>query len=248
MVAICSNLDASHATCYQLHIPLLFSAGRQDSFTARAAGVAGRSDHTLLKHDKQQGGWIGSTELIVLMTCALCAVVICCAAFGSKAMGEWSDAGAAIGSLNQSYSLTGLEVGHPIDPVHPTPVALWSGSSYVDTVDYCDVGGCGIQVCVAPAPESKPPVPPISCREIEKLKANCLPGGNLTAQVVLVDTSHSGETVTITLDGTPHVLTIVDDEANFFQAGTPGGPHKINLADPSGCVDVDPQFVFCPQQ
>jgi hypothetical protein len=106
--------------------------------------------------NKKQGGWIVSTELVVLMTCCLCAAVICCAAFGAKAVGEWSDVGAAIGSLNQSFSLTGVQVGHPLDPVHPTPIAVWAGSSFVDTVDFCDVGGCGVQVCIPPTPEFNP--------------------------------------------------------------------------------------------
>ena len=45
---------------------------------------------------------------------------------------------------------------HVGDPVHPTPVAVWAGSSFVDTVDYCDVGGCGVQVCIPPTPELDP--------------------------------------------------------------------------------------------
>jgi hypothetical protein len=199
----------------------------------------------VLELKKRQRGWIGSTEAVVLMTCVLCAAVICCAAFGAKAMGEWSDVAAAIGSLNQSYSLTGVQSGHPLDPVHPTPVAAWAGSSYTDLVDYCDTGGCGIQVCVTPTRED-PPGGPVACPDISQLTADCLPGGNLSAQVLFVDSSHSGGTVTITVDGAPHILTIVGNQATFFQSGAAGGSHTILVTDPSGCgLQQDP---FCPEQ
>jgi len=109
---------------------------------------------------KKQGGWIVSTELIVLMTCCMCAVIIACASFGAKLVGEWGDIGSAVGSLNQSYSTSGMAVYHANDPVHNAnnPVARWAGSTYTDFQDFCDTGNtCGVVMCIPPTPE--PPRP-----------------------------------------------------------------------------------------
>jgi len=102
---------------------------------------------------KRQGGFVVGTELIFLLSCVLCVAVIAWGSFGAKVVAEWGDIGAAVGSLNQSYTLTGMQVFHPNHHAN-TPVASWSGSSYTDSQDFCDQGcNCGIEICVPPTAE-----------------------------------------------------------------------------------------------
>jgi hypothetical protein len=106
------------------------------------------------KANKKQGGFIVSLELVFIATCILCVVIIAWASLGSKLVAEFGDLGAAVGSLNQSYTITGMAVGHPNDPNHPTDVATWAGSTYHDDVDFCDEGGtCGVRFCIPPRAE-----------------------------------------------------------------------------------------------
>lgn len=99
-------------------------------------------------------GFIVSLELVFIATCMLCVVIIAWASFGTKIVAELGDIGAAVGSLNQSYTITGVAIFHPNDPNHPTDVAVWSGSGYLDVQDFCDVGGtCGVRFCIPPVPE-----------------------------------------------------------------------------------------------
>ena len=103
---------------------------------------------------KPQAGFIVSAEIVFILTIMLCCVAIGWSSICAKLIGEIGDLGGAIGSLNQSYSLSGMAVGHPADPVHPADVAIWSGSSYVDTQDFCDQGGrCGVRMCIPPTSE-----------------------------------------------------------------------------------------------
>jgi hypothetical protein len=76
----------------------------------------------------------------------------------------------------------------------------------------------------------------IPCNDIAGMIARCKQG-TLTVRVNLTDTSHTGETVTIDIDGVTHVLTIVNRRANFSQGGQGGtGARTITLSDPAGCV------------
>jgi V8-like Glu-specific endopeptidase len=96
--------------------------------------------------------------------------------------------------------------------------------------DFCDGGGGG----------------GIPCSDIAQFQSVCKPAGGNTIQVrvTMTDTSHTGETVDITIDGTPHTLTITNRRANFAQAGFPSGQHTVSLTDPAGCV---PNIVVnCP--
>ncbi len=103
---------------------------------------------------KQQGGFVVGTELIFLLTCIMCVAVIAWGSFGVKFVAEAGDIGAAIGSLNQSFTLTGMQVFHANHHGN-TPVASWAGSSYTDYADFCDQGcACGIEICVAPVNET----------------------------------------------------------------------------------------------
>lgn len=104
----------------------------------------------------RQGGFIISLELVFLATIIVAAVAIGATSLGAKLVGEMSDVGTAVGSLNQSYTFTGLAVGHPADPNHPIDIATVSGSTYGDTLDFCDNDpncACGVRFCLAPSTE-----------------------------------------------------------------------------------------------
>jgi probable HAF family extracellular repeat protein len=79
----------------------------------------------------------------------------------------------------------------------------------------------------------------IPCGDIDSFEARCKPfgGGNrkLQARVTFNDTSHSGEQVTITVDGNPTPVTISGNRAQL-SINNPGlGEHTIALTDPAGC-------------
>ncbi len=100
---------------------------------------------------KKQGGFVVGTELIFLISCILCVAVIAWGSVGAKIVAEWGDIGSAIGSLNQSYTLSGMAVFHP-NHVHNAnnPLASWGGSSFTDSGDFCDQGcECGIVLCIS---------------------------------------------------------------------------------------------------
>lgn len=110
----------------------------------------------LRKKFKGQAGFIQSLELVFLATIVLGVVVIGWTSFGAKLVGEMGDLGAAVGNLNQSYTVSGMAVGHPGDPRHPENIATTSGSSNVDFQDFCDNDpncACGVQFCIPPTPE-----------------------------------------------------------------------------------------------
>ncbi len=109
-----------------------------------------------LLRKKKQGGFVVGTELIFLLTCMLCIAVISWGSLGSKLVGEWGDIGSAVGSLDQSFTLSGMAVYHP-NHAHDAnnPIASWAGSSFSDQGDFCDQGcSCGIVMCIAATGES----------------------------------------------------------------------------------------------
>jgi len=119
----------------------------------------------LRKKLNSQSGFVQSLELVFLGTVVLSVVIIGWSSFGSKLIGEMSDLGSAVGSLNQSYTYTGMAVGHPGDARHPQDVATTSGSTFTDTQDFCDNDpncACGVRMCIPPTPEIPHPasIPP----------------------------------------------------------------------------------------
>jgi probable HAF family extracellular repeat protein len=79
----------------------------------------------------------------------------------------------------------------------------------------------------------------IPCTDLVSFEARCKPfgGGNhkLQARVTLTDTSHSGEQVTITVDGNPTPVTINGNRAQLSINNPAPGNHTITLTDPAGC-------------
>jgi hypothetical protein len=99
--------------------------------------------------------------LCVAATC-FCICFMAAGSLGSKILAEVGDVGSAVGSLNQSYTLTGAAV-HPNEPTAPEllgpggggAVTERAGSSFTDTADFCDQGpSCGIRTCIPAIPEA----------------------------------------------------------------------------------------------
>ena len=115
----------------------------------------------LQKKFKGQAGFLLAIELVVLATLMVCALVVGGSALSSKVVGELGDVGSAVGSLNQSFTTSGMAVGHPGDARHPQDVATCSGSTFTDTQDFCDNDpncSCGVRFCIPATPETLHPV------------------------------------------------------------------------------------------
>jgi len=78
----------------------------------------------------------------------------------------------------------------------------------------------------------------IPCGDLVSFEARCkhtVNGDRLQARVILTDTSHSGEQVTITVDGNPNSVTINGSQAKLQINNEPLGQHTVELTDPAGC-------------
>ncbi len=87
----------------------------------------------------------------------------------------------------------------------------------------------------------------IPCEDMASFQARCKAtagGHRLQAQVTLSDSSHAGESVTVTVDGEPFVLTISGTKVRLSIPETTTGSHTFELTDPAGCFP--PQVVNCP--
>jgi hypothetical protein len=78
----------------------------------------------------------------------------------------------------------------------------------------------------------------IPCGDLVSFQARCQSNGQahrIQAQLTLTNTSHSGEQVTITVDGNPNSVTINGNKAKL-QINNPAlGNHTVELTDPAGC-------------
>ena len=78
----------------------------------------------------------------------------------------------------------------------------------------------------------------IPCEDLLSFQARCQSNGSahrLQAKLVLTDTSHSGEKVTITVDDRPFTVTINGNQAQLSLNNPTLGQHTIELTDPAGC-------------
>ena len=78
----------------------------------------------------------------------------------------------------------------------------------------------------------------IPCGDLVSFHVRCkhrVGGDKLQAKLTLTDTSHSGEQVTITVDGNPHSVTINGNTATLQINNEPLGQHTVELSDPAGC-------------
>lgn len=77
---------------------------------------------------------------------------------------------------------------------------------------------------------------PIECADISRFRARCR-NGNLRVSVVLADSTHDGETVTVDVNGTQHVITIVGTSGSLSLSGQ-SGVQTVTLVEPAGCVSA----------
>jgi chorismate synthase len=78
----------------------------------------------------------------------------------------------------------------------------------------------------------------IPCGDLVSFEVRCkvtAGGHKLQARLTLTDTSHSGEQVTITVDGNPNQVTINGDKAQLQIDNPAPGAHTVELTDPAGC-------------
>jgi hypothetical protein len=78
----------------------------------------------------------------------------------------------------------------------------------------------------------------IPCADLVSFQARCQSNGTahrIQAKLTLTDTSHSGEQVTITVDGNPNQVTINGNRAQLVINNPALGQHTVELTDPAGC-------------
>jgi hypothetical protein len=86
----------------------------------------------------------------------------------------------------------------------------------------------------------------IPCGDLVSFQVRCVTGtrgDKLQAKVTLTNTSHSGQQVTITVDGTPRSVTINGNKATLAINST-AGTHTVQLTNPAGCFP--PSMPSCP--
>jgi hypothetical protein len=87
----------------------------------------------------------------------------------------------------------------------------------------------------------------IPCGDLRSFQVRCVAsprGDKLQAKLTLTNTSHSGEQVTITVDGNPNQVTISGNHAQL-QINNPGvGVHTVELTNPAGCFPA--RMPSCP--
>jgi hypothetical protein len=86
----------------------------------------------------------------------------------------------------------------------------------------------------------------IPCGDLVSFQVRCMTGTHgdkLQAKLTLTNTSHSGQQVTITFDGTPHSVTINGNKATLA-INSAAGTHTVQLTNPAGCFP--PSMPSCP--
>jgi photosystem II stability/assembly factor-like uncharacterized protein len=79
----------------------------------------------------------------------------------------------------------------------------------------------------------------IPCEDLLSFQVRCKATGGgghkLQARLTLTDTSHSGEQVTMTVDGNPAPVTINGNRVQLLINNPAPGEHTVELTDPAGC-------------
>lgn len=84
----------------------------------------------------------------------------------------------------------------------------------------------------------------ILCSEVTALQGRCDATGHLQTRILLVDSSHSGETVTFLVDGILNDVTVNGAMARVDLFSQAPGLHTAELVDPPGCQL--PITINCP--
>lgn len=87
----------------------------------------------------------------------------------------------------------------------------------------------------------------VTCADIQWMRGRCQSNGNLQVLIRMTDTSNQGNTLTISVDGTPTTVNInaLGGQFAFWQGGASSGAHTISLIDPAGCSIPD-LTLTCP--
>jgi hypothetical protein len=79
----------------------------------------------------------------------------------------------------------------------------------------------------------------IPCEDLRSFQVRCITTGSgghkLQAKLTLTDTSHSGEQVTVSVDGSPNIVTISGNKSQLSINNSAAGEHTVQLTDPAGC-------------
>lgn len=73
-----------------------------------------------------------------------------------------------------------------------------------------------------------------TCGDVVKLKTSCS-AGKLVATLQLADSSHSGQTVTMTVDGASFDVPIAGSKAKLVRKNQTSGNHVVELTEPASC-------------
>jgi hypothetical protein len=100
------------------------------------------------------------------------------------------------------------------------------------------LGGTGSPFCFLYALDATSSGGGIPCGDLVSFQVRCkhnVGGDKLQAKLTLTNTSHSGQQITITVDGNPNVVTINGNKAQLQIPNEPLGQHTVELTDPAGC-------------
>ncbi|MGI2227299.1 hypothetical protein [Shewanella frigidimarina] len=86
-----------------------------------------KSIKSMIKNNKKQGGFVMTSELILLSTVMAAGLVIGLTTMRDSVTAELEDVAEAIGSLDQSYAFDGI--------INAENTAEISGSGFIDAVD-----------------------------------------------------------------------------------------------------------------
>ena len=98
-----------------------------------------------------EAGFLVSAELVLIFTLVFCAVAVGISVVRDSLVQEMGDVAEAIGALNQSYSVRGLQAAmETANDFHAT----CAGSGFVDEADDCDCKGITLTGTVGKADPS----------------------------------------------------------------------------------------------
>jgi hypothetical protein len=119
-----------------------------------------RAKSLVLRFWNDQTGFVLTAELVLISTILVLGLIVGLTSVQSAVVGELSDVGAAIGSLNQSYSFNGFASRKAFPSRDCGTKAFTAGSAFHDMRDECDAELSGQSlVCgsIDPQPEASNP-------------------------------------------------------------------------------------------
>jgi len=99
----------------------------------------------LMQLYRDEHGVILSAELVLIATILVLGLIVGMVELQCGVVDELNDVGEALGSLNQSFVISGVAAFKK----DGTPKAITFGSEFSDRIDSCDGNECAV-VCIAP--------------------------------------------------------------------------------------------------